>query len=329
MTTQQQKKIDSSLQIVHANLRASVSEMLKQLHCEQNAEILASAPRLGENGRATAVAAVPEVLWNGWLGSRNVPSSGMGTIYREVVGDFLIYRQQAAHEAHVRNAFDNTHRWNVATQASAAAAVEALRQSRFSESKVAVEKAATAAAKKFEAIILKLNTSRKHRASITKGTAVEYHAKSLASSLKQAEEDWNSSEAHMDAIDGLVADSSNFGADDASQQQVLNELDEAHLYELSIHFHEAEAAIKEIRQLAVPAPVLGGIIDGAAASAAPTPELRPRLPPGILPALPALDLAAGAAGSPAAAIPLPLLDIAAAPPRSRSRPVASVSGDGA
>ena len=284
--------------------------MLKQLNIEQNAEILASAPRLGETGRTTAVAAVPDVLWNGWLESRNVDSVEMGTILREVVGDFLIYKQQVAHEAHVRNAFDNTHRWNVATQASAAAAVAALRESRFAESKVAVEKAATAAAKKFDAVIARLNPSRKHRTQINKGSAVEYHENALANSLKQAEEEWESGQAHMDAIDNLVGDSANFGADDASQQQVLNDLDEAHLYSLDIHIHEADAAIKELRQLAVP--VLGDRIDGAAASsAAPTPELRPQLPP-VLPAQLHLGGDAGSAAAPAPA-PAPAVYIVPAP----------------
>jgi hypothetical protein len=252
--------------------------MLKQLNVEQNAEILASAPRLGETGRATAVAAVPDVLWDGWVTSRNVTNVATRTILKEVVGDFLIYKQHVAHEAHVRNAFDNTRHWNVATQSSAAAAVAALQLSKFSESKAAVEKFAIAAAKKFDAIIGRLNPSRKHATSIAKGTAIQYHEKALANSLRMAEEEWKSGQAHMDAIDDLVADSSNFGADDASQQQVLDELDEAHLLSLACHIEDAGAAIIELRQLAP---------DVAEASAAPTPELRPQ----ILPlALPPLDL---------------------------------------
>jgi hypothetical protein len=49
-----------------------------------------------------------------------------------------------------------------------------------------------------------------------------------------------------------VADSSNFGADEVAQQQVLNELDSAYLHTLSLHFEEANDVMPEIRQLAVP-----------------------------------------------------------------------------
>jgi hypothetical protein len=101
-----------------------------------------------------------------------------------------------------------------------------------------------------------------------------------------------------------VVDSSNFGADEAEQQQVLNELDEVHLHTLFLYFEEADEVMKEIRKLAVSVvPDLDDSIDVAAASAAPTPELRPQLLP---PVLPALDL-----------------DVpAAAPHCARSRPAA-------
>jgi formylmethanofuran:tetrahydromethanopterin formyltransferase len=84
---------------------------------------------------------------------------------QELVGDYLIYRKQVQREAHIGANFMVNHAFNTATAASAQAAVVALQEAKHANSKAAVEKAAAAAAKKFDTIISRLNpcNNTKHR----------------------------------------------------------------------------------------------------------------------------------------------------------------------
>jgi hypothetical protein len=305
-------------------MRAATTEMLRQLGIEQNGEILSSAPRLGDSNRAAACAAVPGVFWDGWCASRNLTNVATATVFREVVGDVFIYKQLLAHEvalrfkttlklitntlqANLRNAFNTTHQWNTATQASAQAAIAAVQEARYTNSKAAIEKAVEKSQKKLDAVTSKLQACEKHQTALQKHQSVAFHERALANGLKQAEEDMTSAESHLKIITDLLADACNFGAEQTAQQEVLTDLNaRLQIPSLRLRFPQVQEVLRRIQQLAVPV----NDLSADAASAAGTPQHRPAAHPSPPPQL---QLNAGGGGGGAAFVPLPAASVSLPP----------------